>query len=692
MEVDDNEPAVPPPPLAPRREGHASVHPPAARAAPGAVARVGGSVRPPPSIRAVSSASLSVHSEMPATAAMGAVGGAPLSQRAPLLFICNDCWRTFSDGSLAACSCEKPRPQSGWAAMPYLFRGRYLFVELLGRGGMGAVFRAYDQAAHESPWVAVKVVQQAKPELAAMLKEMFQKEVAAAQMLAQHKQFFVQVLGHDGVDPAYLVLEHVPWQTLEEMLTSLPGSAEWLPPVQVARIGIAILRGVSKMHFHRIVHRDLTPSNIFIHRTPDGEGYDVKITDLGIWAFDQVQGDSESLTLAGRRPTIEGTPAYMSPEQSTGDSVGATSDIHTIGSLLWELATGVVPFPAAGDLPAHELVERRVESLRKIPKRPQGMPDGLYRVLAKALEFDRTDRWPSAVEMRKALETFVTQYHQQRQRDIEASFKHIERMSDQVSSLKEKLLPMRGLLERLGNLALVLREVRDHREECEPEALRGIAESTGNQLDEIKGELTALASWLEFVAGQTQRTAAARAQRHEDSSPASVPLRIDHEPWLERSPWVSVAIAAAFGLVLAIGYALGRPSSQPSSSSPPSKDTAAIATSSPPSLSPPSNPAAVAPSPSPAAASPAPAPSDQAKSGPTPTKSAAPTAPPPTKAAPANADPYDDVSPAPASSSTSASAASKKKPKPAPAATSDTSAAGSPDPGQRDLIRKNPYE
>jgi serine/threonine protein kinase len=638
---------------------------------------------------------MAVHSEMPATAAIGAVGGAPLSQRAPLLFICNDCWRTFSDGSLAACSCEKPRPPSGWAAMPYLFRGRYLFVELLGRGGMGAVFRAYDQAAHESPWVAVKVVQQAKPELAAMLKEMFQKEVAAAQMLAQHKQFFVQVLGHDGVDPAYLVLEHVPWQTLEEMFTSLPGSAEWLPPLQVARIGIAILRGVSKMHFHRIVHRDLTPSNIFIHRTADGEGYDVKITDLGIWAFDQVQGDSESLTLVGRRPTIEGTPAYMSPEQSTGDSVGATSDIHTIGSLLWELSTGVVPFPTAGHLPAHELVERRVESLRKVPKRPQGMPDDLYRVLAKALEFDRSDRWPSAVEMRKALETFVTQYHQQRQRDMDASFKHIERMSEQVSSLKEKLLPMRGLLERLGNLAVVLREVRDHREECEPEALRGIAESTGNQLDEIKGELTALASWLEFVAGQTQRTAIARAARHEDASPASAPLHIEHEPWLEKSPWVSVAIAAAFGLVLAIGYALGRPSTHPPSS--PANEPAPIATSpSPPSPPPPQqqlpapNPTAIAPAPSPAVVTPAPAPSDTAKTEAP--KPSALAAPPPTKAAPANADPYEAISPAPASPSDSASAAPKKKPKPAPEGTSDTGAASGADPGQRDLIRKNPYE
>jgi serine/threonine protein kinase len=311
--------------------------------------------------------------ESAATPSLLSLAAAPLSQRGTLLFVCNDCWRTFTDGSLSACSCERPRPAGGWAAMPYLFRGRYLFVELLGRGGMGAVFRAYDQAAHDSPWVAVKVVQQSRPEIADLLKEMFQKEVAAAQMLAQHRQFFVQVIGHDGVDPAYLVLEHVPWQTLEEMLTSLPGDNEWLPPVQVARIGIAVLRGVAKMHFHRIVHRDLTPANIFIQRAAEGEGYDVKITDLGIWAFDQVQGDSESLTLGGRRPTIEGTPAYMSPEQSIGEPVGAASDLHTIGSLLWELATGVVPFPAShAEVPPHELVEQRVALLKQPPTHPAG--------------------------------------------------------------------------------------------------------------------------------------------------------------------------------------------------------------------------------------------------------------------------------------------------------------------------------
>ena len=606
----------------------------------------------------------------------------PVSTRAPLLFVCTDCWRTFSDGSRATCGCEKPRPPQGWAAMPHLFRGRYLFVELLGRGGMGAVFRAYDQAANESPWVAVKVVQQSRPEIATTLKEMFRKEVAAAQMLAQHKQFFVQVLGHDGVDPAYLVLEHVPWQTLEQLLSSLPGSVDWLPPTQVARIGVAILRGVAKMHFHRIVHRDLTPANIFIHRLPEGEGYEVKITDLGLWAFDHVQGESESMTLAGKKPQIEGTPLYMSPEQSVGEPVGAASDIHTLGSVLWEMATGEVPYPARADLPSHVAVERRVESLKILPKRPSGMPEGLFNVLARALVFDPKKRWPNATEMRRALEAFVNHYNQQRQRDLEVSWKSIDKMSAHVSGLREKLLPMRGLLERLGHLGAVLREVRDHREDAEPDALKAIADNSRRQLEEIRGELNALAAWLEFVAGQTGRTSlpspSPRKEKGADrqvriiapAREAVAPQEDDAgkgQPWIERSPWVTLAVAGGVVIAVLLGYLLGRSPED-------TKAPAAQVTGAP--EAPPVAPVA-----------------QQQQQQPQKSPEEAAPPPPPADPAPAHAD---DAAPKPVAAPTPTPAASKpasgtaKTASPPATATAKPSSAASS--SGRDLIRKNPYE
>jgi serine/threonine protein kinase len=420
---------------------------------------------------------------------------------APLLFVCDACWRTFSAGSQLFCACERPRPAEGWPAMPYLLRSRYLFVELLGRGGMGAVFRAYDQASKDRPWIAVKVVQKGAPELLSTLKEMFRREVAAAQMLAQHKQFFVDVLGYDDVDPAYLALEYVPWQTLGQLLASLPAIERRLSPAQVARIGIAVLRGVAKMHFHRIVHRDLTPANIFIRHVPEREGYDVKITDLGLWAFDQVQGESDSLSLVGR-PGTAGTPAYMSPEQSTGEPVGAASDLHSIGSVLWELATGDVPYPARSDGPMHVVIVERARLLKEPPARPPYMPEGLFRVLVKALADTTAERWASASEMRKALEAFVEQYQLERLRDLQAAFTRLDTLSRRVASLRDKLTPMREVLERLSLLSAVLREAIEQRGEAEPEVLRTIADNTDVQIDEISRELAALAEWLRVLGGK----------------------------------------------------------------------------------------------------------------------------------------------------------------------------------------------
>lgn len=426
----------------------------------------------------------------------------PLQTATPLRFVCDECWRTLSDGSELFCACERPRPAEGWPAMPYLLRGRYLFVELLGRGGMGAVFRAYDQASKDRPWVAVKVIQKGTPELQSSLTELFRREVAAAQMLAQHRQFFVDVLGFDDVAPAYLALEYVPWQTLADLLLSLPAIERRLPPAQVARIGIAILRGVAKMHFHRIVHRDITPSNIFVRNVPEREGYDVKISDLGLWAFDQVQGESDSLSLVGR-PGTAGTPAYMSPEQSTGEPVSAASDLHAVGSVLWELATGEVPFRATKSGLPHEIIERRARLLRDVPQRPASMPEGLYRVLAKALAFDREERWASAGEMRKALEAFVELYQRDLLRDVEDARRRIDELARSVNSLRDKLSPMREVLERLSNLGAILHEAAEQRADAEPAALRTIADNTEVQLDEITRELGALAEWLR-VLGRTK--------------------------------------------------------------------------------------------------------------------------------------------------------------------------------------------
>jgi len=189
----------------------------------------------------------------------------------------------------------------------------------------------------------------------------------------------------------------------------------------------------------------------------------------------------------------------MSPEQSTGEAVSAASDVHSVGSVLWQLATGEVPFPAPKEGSLHEIIETRAKTLRQVIERPGYMPERLYRALCKSLAFERENRWTSANEMRKALEGFVEQYQNERMRDLDGALERIDDLLARVTSLRVKMTPMREVLERLALLGAVLREAREQRGEAEPAVLRTIAKNTEVQLEEITRELGALAEWLRVL-------------------------------------------------------------------------------------------------------------------------------------------------------------------------------------------------
>jgi hypothetical protein len=173
--------------------------------------------------------------------------------------------------------------------------------------------------------------------------------------------------------------------------------------------------------------------------------------------------------------------------------------VHSVGSLLWQIATGDVPFPAPKDGSLHEIIEQRAKTLRQPPERPAYMPERLFRALSKALAFDRENRWASASEMRKVLEAFVEKYQAERMRDMDGALERIDDLLARVTSLRVKMTPMREVLERLALLGAVLREAREQRGEAEPGVLRTIAKNTEVQLEEITRELGALAEWLRVL-------------------------------------------------------------------------------------------------------------------------------------------------------------------------------------------------
>jgi Protein kinase domain len=372
-----------------------------------------------------------------------------------LKFVCSTCWLVFENGGMRACAgCGTASPPLGWPTLPYEFRERYLFVEQLGRGGQGAVFRAYDRQTSDEPWVAVKVAQ-VKSEA---LKEVFRREGRAAAMLSEHPKYFVGFRGSDFSEPAYLVLEFVPWTTLRRM-HALEGN---LHPLDVARLGVEILRGVRCMERRAMVHRDLKPDNIFAHRCGD-DSFEVKIADLGVW----IDSGASEESLLGRpddKKHFFGTPPYMSPEQIRGDPVTAASDVHAVASVLWQLCTGALPFPMKAGVSIEERIADRLQQYRHTPPRPPSMPEELYLILAVALRYNPEERVfldpqtlvgteipghaSAARGMEKALRRFIDEYAERRERALREAFAKLRELERFLTEGEKKIVTAHTLMAR----------------------------------------------------------------------------------------------------------------------------------------------------------------------------------------------------------------------------------------------------
>ena len=344
--------------------------------------------------------------------------------------------------------------------MPYRFCDKYQFVELLGRGGMGAVFKAYDlQSSRE---VAVKVVQKiGSSEDRRSQVEMFENEQSASTMLSASKlnsskpgssSNFIKVLAFESQEPQHLVMEYVPWNFLADYMTQ-----EFIPPLKIFRIGHALLTACTKMHHINIVHRDLKPDNIFIKKLNDNPDYTVKIFDLGVWALDKT--DAESIFSGQSGSCIVGTIPYMSPEQMRRDPVGCLSDLHSVGSILWELACGEVPYPVDGT--GLDKLRQRCKLVENPPKRPEYMPEGLYKVLARLLAHHPSDRYANAYEAAKELKDFEQIYLKQQKEAKEKAGKLLKNFYDTLHKILPCIEVANGLVSRFNKIHNQIQETYD---------------------------------------------------------------------------------------------------------------------------------------------------------------------------------------------------------------------------------------
>src|SRR5882672_1413515 len=269
--------------------------------------------------------------------------------------------------------------------MQYEKLGRYRIVSELGRGAMGAVYRAVDPLIERE--VAIKTLLPDLPsEILEEVRERFLREARSAGRLNHPNIVTIFDVGEDaGV--AYIAMELLEGRSLQEMLRKQPR----LALVTAADIAAQVADALDHAQQYRIVHRDIKPANVMVA----GSGR-CKLTDFGIAYI-----PTSSMTQTG---ATLGSPKYMSPEQVAGIAVDGRADLFSLGVMIYEMLTGRNPFVREGDTTPVQVMHRiSVEPAAAMRTHDPAIPEALERIVRRALAKKPQDRYARAADMAEEL-------------------------------------------------------------------------------------------------------------------------------------------------------------------------------------------------------------------------------------------------------------------------------------------------
>jgi serine/threonine protein kinase len=283
--------------------------------------------------------------------------------------------------------------------------GSFGILRVVGRGGMGVVLHAYDPCLTRD--VAIKVID---PKLAhnEVARQRFCREARAAAAVTHDNLVAVHQVDEDEASGLpYLVMQLVNGESLEQRLKRVGK----LPFAEVARLGMQAAAGLSAAHAGGLIHRDIKPGNILLEAPSDR----VKLTDFGLARA----AEDVKLTRTG---FVAGSPLYMAPEQARGDEVDHRADLFSLGSVLYEAATGAPPFEAKTPL----AVLRRVadETPKFLTDVDPSIPVWLSEIVDRLLAKNPADRYQSSAEVAEAFAGELARAHALSPLDVPAEVCH----------------------------------------------------------------------------------------------------------------------------------------------------------------------------------------------------------------------------------------------------------------------------